>query len=114
MSDPKAPQRGGDSTRAVHGGEREGRPRVSDALSTPIVQTSTFWFRDTQELIDYQEGRHPSYEYGRYGNPTTQAAADKLRELEGGEACVLDLWPSEAEAPAQSEAGERARERERG
>lgn len=88
MPDPKIPRPGGDSTRAVHGGEREGRPRVSDALSTPIVQTSTFWFRDTQEVIDYQEGRHPSYEYGRYGNPTTQAAAEKLRQLEGGETCV--------------------------
>ena len=59
----------GPSTRAVHAGERDGRPRVSDALTTPIVQTATFWFRDTQELIDYQEGRHASFEYGRYGIP---------------------------------------------
>lgn len=26
------------ATLAVHGGEREGRPRVSDSLTTPIVQ----------------------------------------------------------------------------
>jgi cystathionine gamma-synthase len=73
----------------VHGGEREGRPRVSDSLTTPIVQTATFWFRDTQELIEYQEGRHPSFEYGRYGNPTTRALEDKLRELEDGEDCLV-------------------------
>jgi cystathionine gamma-synthase len=79
----------GNSTRAVHGGEREGRPRVADSLTTPIVQTSTFWFRDTQEVIDYQEGRHTSYEYGRYGNPTTRAAAQKIRDLEGAEECLL-------------------------
>jgi cystathionine gamma-synthase len=79
----------GDSTRSVHGGERDGRPKVSDALTTPIVQTSTFWFRDTQEVIDYQEGRHPSHEYGRYGNPTAQTAAEKLRALEGGEECLV-------------------------
>ncbi len=79
----------GNSTLAVHGGEREGRPRVADSLTTPIVQTSTFWFRDTQEVIDYQEGRHASYEYGRYGNPTTRAAAQKIRELEGAEECLV-------------------------
>ena len=52
-------------TLAVHGGEREGRPRVSDSLTTPIVQTSTYTFRDTAELIAYQEGTFGSYEYGR-------------------------------------------------
>jgi cystathionine gamma-synthase len=52
-------------TQAVHGGEREGRPRVSDSLTTPIVQTSTYTFKDTAELIAYQEGTYGSYEYGR-------------------------------------------------
>lgn len=79
----------GSSTRAVHGGEREGRPRVSDAITTPIVQSATFWFRDTQEVIAYQEGRHPSFEYGRYGNPTTRALEEKLCALEGGADCVV-------------------------
>lgn len=83
------PTKKGPSTRAVHAGEREGRPRVSDALTTPIVQTSTYWFRDTQELIDYQEGRYPSFEYGRYGNPTAQTAERKIQALEGGEDCLL-------------------------
>ncbi len=87
MSKPKHPP--GSSTRAVHGGEREGRPRVSDALTTPIVQTATYWFRDTQEVIDYQEGRRSSFEYGRYGNPTVRAAEQKLMELEGAEACLV-------------------------
>lgn len=52
-------------TLAVHGGEREGRPRISDSLTTPIVQTSTYTFKDTKELIAYQEGNYGSYEYGR-------------------------------------------------
>ena len=77
------------STRAVHGGERDGRPRVTDSLTTPVVQSATYWFRDTQEVIAYQEGRHPSFEYGRYGNPTTRALEDKLCALEGGEDCVV-------------------------
>jgi cystathionine gamma-synthase len=82
-------EKSGHSTRAVHGGERGARPRVSDSITTPIVQTATYWFRDTQEVIAYQEGRHPSFEYGRYGNPTTRALEEKLCELEGGEDCVV-------------------------
>jgi cystathionine gamma-synthase len=81
--------KGGQSTRAVHGGERGGRPRVGDSITTPIVQSATYWFRDTQEVIAYQEGRHASFEYGRYGNPTTRALEEKLCELEGGEDCVV-------------------------
>ena len=82
-------EKGGKSTKAVHGGEREGRPRVTDSLTTPIVQSATYWFRDTQEVIAYQEGRHSSFEYGRYGNPTTRALEEKLCLLEGGEDCVV-------------------------
>lgn len=77
------------STKTVHGGERAGRPRVSDSLTTPIVQTATYTFQDTAELIAYQEGRYGSYEYGRYGNPTTRACEEKIRELEGAEDCLV-------------------------
>lgn len=70
-------------------GERAGRPRVADALTTPIVQTSTYHFPNTKELIEYQEGRFDSYEYGRYGNPTSRACEEKLRALEGAEDCLL-------------------------
>jgi cystathionine gamma-synthase len=83
----KAPERTGDSTRSVHGGERD--HHTSDAVTTPIYQTSTFWFKDSAELIAFQEGRLPRQEYGRYGNPTWAAVERKLCELEGGEAAVL-------------------------
>ena len=79
----------GQSTRAVHAGERGPRPRVGDSITVPIVQSATYWFRDTQEVIAYQEGRHASFEYGRYGNPTTRALEEKLAGLEGGEDCVV-------------------------
>ena len=61
----------------------------ADSLTTPIVQTATYTFQDTAELIAYQEGRYGSYEYGRYGNPTTRAAEEKIRELEGAEDCLV-------------------------
>jgi cystathionine gamma-synthase len=77
----------GDSTRAVHGGERE--QRETDAVTTPIHQTSTFWFPDSKQLRAYQEGRLQRQEYGRYGNPTWSAVERKLCDLEGAEAAVL-------------------------
>ena len=60
------------STRAVHGGE----PRVHahDALTPPIVQTATYTFANTAELVAYMEGHIEREEYGRYGNPSVRAA----------------------------------------
>ena len=46
-------------------------------------------YRDTEELIAYQEGRYGSYEYGRYGNPTTRTLEEKIRVLEGADDCLV-------------------------
>jgi len=83
----KRPGSAGDSTRAVHGGERD--RQSSDAVTTPIHQTSTFWFPDSETLRAYQEGRLERDEYGRYSNPTWRAVERKLCELEGAERAVL-------------------------
>ena len=57
---------------------------------TPIYQTSTFWFPDSETLARLPGGRaKPRDEYGRYGNPTWRAVERKLCELEGAEAAVL-------------------------
>jgi len=77
------------STISVHAGERKGRPRIYDSLTTPIVQTSTYHFKDTEELIAYQEGNYQSYEYGRYGNPTVRVCEEKIMELELAEECLV-------------------------
>ena len=76
-----------DSTRSVHAGERE--HQTSDSITTPIHQTSTFWFRNSEELRAYQEGRLARDEYGRYGNPTWRAVERKLADLENAEEAVL-------------------------
>ncbi|KAG0581992.1 hypothetical protein M758_3G025200 [Ceratodon purpureus] len=77
------------STLAVHGGERTRRPKVQDTLTIPICQTSTYTFKDTAELIAFQEGTFTSFEYGRYGNPTTNAVEEKISALEGAETTLL-------------------------
>jgi cystathionine gamma-synthase len=74
-------------TVAVRGGEN--RKKAHDAISTPIVCSATYVFDSTAELKDYFEGRIEREEYGRYGNPTVQAAERKIAELEGAEDCVL-------------------------
>jgi cystathionine gamma-synthase len=70
-----------DSTLAVHGGERW--PKAHDALTTPIVATATYAFRDTAELVSFMEGSIEREEYGRYGNPTVHALERKCAALEG-------------------------------
>jgi cystathionine gamma-synthase len=77
----------GDSTRAVHSGERDHQD--TDAITTPIYQTSTFWFENSAKLREYQEGRDKRDEYGRYGNPTWRAVERKLCDLDGAEEAVL-------------------------
>ena len=77
----------GPSTTAVHAGEP--RPKPAHALATPIVQTATYSFANTQELIEHFEGKIDRVEYGRYGNPTQRIAEAKLAALEGAEDCLL-------------------------
>ncbi len=80
------------STRSVHGGG--GEPHPYGALAFPIVQTSTFTFRDTaavREFMRRKAARDPELrdEYGRYSNPTTRAVEQALAALEGGEQALL-------------------------
>src|SRR6185369_6395335 len=85
-SKPGAPKRG-PSTASVHAGEP--RRKSGNALATPIIQTATYTFSDTQELRDHFEHRITREEYGRYGNPTQRIAEQKLAALEGAEDCLL-------------------------
>ncbi len=77
----------GESTRSVHAGERG--HHTCDTITIPIHQTATFWFKNSEELRAYQEGRLARNEYGRYGNPTWQAVERKLADLEFAEEALL-------------------------
>ncbi|CAI0388413.1 unnamed protein product [Linum tenue] len=78
-----------DGSIAVHAGERLGRGIVTDAITTPVVNTSAYFFKKTAELIDFKEKRHVSFEYGRYGNPTTAVVEEKISALEGAESTLI-------------------------
>ena len=80
------------STRAVHAGEEKRKPY--GAITTPIIQTSTYTFENTAEILDFLQrkaaGDQPVRdEYGRYSNPTQTTAERKMAALEGGERAVL-------------------------
>ena len=75
------------NTQSVHSGES--RVKYADALTVPIVQTSTFVFHSSDEIKRYTSKRLIRYEYARYGNPTQEAAEKKLIVLEGAEDCLL-------------------------
>jgi cystathionine gamma-synthase len=77
----------GFSTRSVHAGED--RSRYADSITTPIVQTSTFAFKNSKEIEAYTKHGKERYEYGRYGNPTEEVAGRRLAALAGAEACLL-------------------------
>jgi cystathionine gamma-synthase len=77
----------GISTRAVHAGET--RYNEYSAITTPIVQSSTFIFRNSAEIQRLTSGAKDRFEYGRYGHPTQYAAEGKLAALEGAEDAVL-------------------------
>ncbi len=75
------------STRAIHAGEP--RRKYADSLMTPIIQTSTFTFKNSKHIEDYTKKGKEHFEYGRYGNPTAQIAEKRLADLEGAEDCVV-------------------------
>lgn len=81
------------NTQTVHAGEK--RVKAAHALTTPIYQTSTFTFENTQDLVTHMESKRWNAQgerraYGRYGNPTIAAAERKLAALENAEdACLF-------------------------
>jgi len=85
MSEFTRGEKGRRDTLAVHCGEN----RWLGSITTPIDLTSTFVFKDVAEMVAFASGQVGHYEYGRYGNPTREAAEIKLAALEGAERCVL-------------------------
>ncbi len=78
------------STEAVHAGEARQEPY--DAVPMPIVQTSTYTFESTREIIEMHEGTHARQdrgEYGRYGNPTCSSVERAMAALEGTEESAI-------------------------
>ena len=74
-------------TRSIHAGED--RWRYADAITTPIVQSSTYAFKDSKEIEAYTKNDKIRFEYGRYGNPTEKVAEKRLADLDGAEDSLM-------------------------
>jgi cystathionine gamma-synthase len=80
------------ATLAIHGLGRT--PKAHYAVSTPIVQTSNYYFDSTAEVYEFMKAKSEGrvvreHEYGRYGNPTQQECERKLAAIEGAERALL-------------------------
>jgi len=103
------------STAAVHAGDDRAKPY--DAVPSPIVQTSTYTFASTAEIVAFTTGQpRPAgqaalwerEEYGRYGNPTVRAVEKKLAALDGAEDAILFSSGMAAISPRSSRSFARA------
>jgi cystathionine gamma-synthase len=80
------------ATLAIHGMGRT--PKAYYSVSTPIVQTSNYYFDSTAKVLEFMKAKSEGrvvreHEYGRYGNPTQQECERKLEAIEGAERAVL-------------------------
>src|SRR5687767_8358556 len=75
-------------TQVVHAGERKTMP-PGQPTSMPIYASVTYAYDSVAEMDRVFAGQAPGYLYTRHGNPTTDALADTLCEIENGvTACV--------------------------
>ena len=74
------------NTICVQGGyePKKGEPRV-----VPIVQSTTFKYESSQQMGDLFDLKESGYFYTRLANPTNDAVARKICQLEGGVAAIL-------------------------
>ena len=71
------------STKLVHGGERRKLPDVR-SVSTPIYASATFTYDSMEEIDQVFAGEKQGFVYTRYGNPTTSALEEVVRDIEEG------------------------------
>lgn len=74
------------STVCVQGGyePKNGEPRV-----VPIIQSTTYKYESSEQMGNLFDLKEPGYFYTRLANPTNDAVANKICQLEGGVAAIL-------------------------
>ncbi len=77
----------GQTTELIHRGE--GVRLLTQPLTTPIYETTTFVFDSAEELQQYLDGKEGTYLYSRYDNPTVVSVEEKMAVIDGAEASVL-------------------------
>jgi len=73
-------------TLAVWGGEQG--PLWERSTQVPVVHSVSFGYPDMEEWLAVARGEQPGHIYSRQTNPTVDAFAEKVRQLEGAEAAT--------------------------
>ena len=76
----------GFGTKAIHAGNIENE--AYGALSTPIYQSSTYYFDSCEQGGRRFAGEEGGYIYTRLGNPTASVLERKVAALENAEAAI--------------------------
>jgi cystathionine gamma-synthase len=74
------------ATRALHG---KHLTPYQGPVAPPLVQTSTYRFRDSGDAVRYAAGDPEVYVYTRYHNPTVREAQERLALMMGAEQSLL-------------------------
>ena len=74
------------NTICVQGGYE---PKKGESRVVPIVQSTTFKYETSQQMGDLFDLKESGYFYTRLANPTNDAVANKICQLEGGVAAIL-------------------------
>jgi cystathionine beta-lyase/cystathionine gamma-synthase len=75
------------ATDLIHHGD--GVSHDAEPLTTPIYETTTFLFRNAEEVRAYNQGKSAKYLYSRYANPTVVPVEQKIAALEGADAALV-------------------------
>lgn len=65
------------------------QPKTGEPRQLPIYQSTTFKYSSSEEMAKLFDLEASGYFYTRLSNPTNDAVAAKINELEGGVGCIL-------------------------
>lgn len=77
------------ATRCAHAGARRGAQPTNEPVQPPIAQSAIFDLGTSADAEAIFSGARPGYAYSRFGNPTVDALARTLAELEGGAGALV-------------------------
>jgi len=78
------------ATRCAHAGaSRREHPGDNEPFQRPIVQSTIFNLGTADDAEAIFSGVRPGYAYSRFGNPSVEALANVLAEMEGGSEALI-------------------------
>lgn len=89
MSGEGQPSRHGLSTRCAHGGAKAGDRAGNAPVQPSIAQSAIFDLGTTADAESIFSGERPGFAYSRFGNPSVEALAALLADLEGGAGALV-------------------------